>query len=1514
MPTATPTMRDGVVQGKHDTESLTLPKVKKHPRKRKAEKEMIVETVETLGMETEEMETEEIGDKVIPSPVSQSARKSQRKYLPLPLVASDKKKKEMEEAQKFYLLLSTSGKDFDRACIELCADNERSRRLRGLLLGIQGATVSELWFGKMQHDTNCDHLHHLTSDPSTGAPERFITKHTYNSGPYNSSISTLLPQFEPIINGKFGSQKWKFMRNGGFIERVVCNLFGYGSPQSVNFQYQSIRSDQIEDMIRYCVKRCGLLNSDKVTAETAAAAYIAIVVVQKGDLNGNTMGFGQTMAAICRKACDANLFGEIDKTEIENWSPTVESTTINGPPSSSYPQPNDETGNATSGKKGVPLFEVTVVHDFAPPSFKEAIIEGMNELQFMIGSKGKSNAFIRNCSSLANPAPFTVGKAVVYGGVHASEIETKLLDFANFICVEQEKYVIKEMEGKGYQVTFAANQLLTVVATLREALFSPHSDYSARLCSTGINGAPRLQGELDDLWLPRREELQVLTYVLSNSTADRSTELVYEDTVGSQLGKVPLSSFCMHHQGAGSQAPGIKHGVRMIKGATAQVATDGEPNIWRLHVTCRYTLDPIKQNVVFEQQLVEEMQYMVPACKYKADYIHNNVISSVLSDTDETALGVAPPVVLAQAGDLNNNGESAVESIGLRSTENRVDLGSAANRDTYTNLPHEEFDKLNLYRCKQTMEFAGSLPQHFKTAAMTRALFDQGILVQVQKTGGQPPVPVLHQVRTLVTKGATTTVGKFPMIGERMTLQNIASKADVVHTIHSSPILNPNTDGPVIIILSQPYKNDKIEFPAFKDRLVDWLAGDRTEPLFTDDFDGVLTICGSGGSPTALGEQPANYNKDKKTDSGARVPFSQDFETPINKGLRHLAETNAVVALYVIEEKMFPEHVDVPLVGIEHCTFWGMFVASSFIIEVDDELEVVKENINEPEEAQKFARFRLVPHAKLRLTPLFNNQQLKKLMENPLVVSENYKVMTVHHDCKEKFVVDMPTGGQVAAMSLGVNRLTHKTLYSQFVEQGRYIPFLKDLVSDEEGGQDNEEFDDIDQTEEAFCGLSKVTAAGMGTCVALVNASVAARYLEQALEDPNNPDSPAIPLGMKNLPASLQLTATPSASRPIDVTTGLIRENVLSTSDLYQKTNTPTRGARVLYKDELFDDMLDILFQASIVRFTGRTARFRTYARETEALSVIPLRSHIAKFLVFMERTIQPNNKKRSIGQWLSLQHKNCIPKSTHTFDGFSLFATQLAKNLEEVGKNMLGANDRKDAVLVLHQFLLSLCSDGNSRKLHWLAQEIVSDVDEIFDYAFGVPVAGGVVEGHGSKIGHGFVCLAEGDKSFGEGLQDRVDCVQGMTNKLELDLLGLEIGPNTIIVHKVNGRPYNASDAEHEFCKLYQLGKLTFGHFCNSKYPRSAKAWCHPEKLHKLDILRKDTKVEILVKKVDIARLDMIMAVTDIMVSIDEAYKKCSGPDAPDGMKLIVPELCLRPGEAEWNRERLEKEQEDCS
>jgi hypothetical protein len=105
----------------------------------------------------------------------------------------------------------------------------------------------------------------------------------------------------------------------------------------------------------------------------------------------------------------------------------------------------------------------------------------MNELVYLIGFGGKRNAWLRSASTTSEPAPFTIGQDI-HGGLPASNIEQKLLDIANVICEGQKSYNESQL-GYGYLVTFAANQLLTVVGCLHDALFSRHCDYSPRLCT-----------------------------------------------------------------------------------------------------------------------------------------------------------------------------------------------------------------------------------------------------------------------------------------------------------------------------------------------------------------------------------------------------------------------------------------------------------------------------------------------------------------------------------------------------------------------------------------------------------------------------------------------------------------------------------------------------------------------------------------------------------------------------------------------------------------------------------------------------------------------------------------------------------------------------------------------------------------------------------------------------------------------------------------------------------------------
>ena len=410
-------------------------------------------------------------------------------------------------------------------------------------------------------------------------------------------------------------------------------------------------------------------------------------------------------------------------------------------------------------------------------------------------------------------------------------------------------------------------------------------------------------------------------------------------------------------------------------------------------------------------------------------------------------------------------------------------------------------------------------------------------------------------------------------------------------------------------------------------------------------------------------------------------------------------------------------------------------------------------------------------------------------------------------------------------------------------------------------------------------------------CILYVNYAGACRYLGQSLTGPStSKETLSRPLVDSRLPVGLANHSHPMSSRILDVNL-LFLLQVARQTGLYDKTETAKVGARVSYvPSKLQADLVGMVFQASMLRFTGRVKHYRTYARYTNADVMVPLPKDLPKFLAFMNRTVpRSKNGKRSIGQWLSSQHKSCIPNSTRSLRGFSAFATALVKELPSVVESMLDNVTRSQAVIILKNYLQLKARDGAADKLHWMAQQIVADVDEVFDDAFGGVIAEGVVKGYGSHVGHILMKNADTTLKFDTILENLVSEVNASDYPKEhLEILGLKRLESGVVVHKQNGRPYNGTDGEASACKLYSAAKLTFGAYSTSPYPFFSKPHCHPVRLHPND-------------KID-AGLEN--GIREIMESSVKAMWACTSTEANVNIALTIPEFCLRPGEREWREQ----------
>ena len=1402
----------------------------------------------------------------------------------------------LQKAESYYADLSKAGKEFNMATTMLCGKD--SAQLRAVLLGGQlgdSATVAEMWEGRMKADPVCQAHLAFINDDKGGRIVPLVASADLAKDGKNFVWENMLHDFQEVLSEFCDDDRVRFQRDNKVNEGLVMALNGV-KPNELEFMSQlglshQISRQQMKRMVGWCISRSkkqhpNIWANKKVTAVEACSAHKIFVVGKsdmdsyKFDLRSETEDFGQCLPQLCLEAMSnigwKNLPGE-------KWEPIVEVHTV-----------------TSSGDGDISPFQVSVVHECFPKSFMSAVIEGMNELKYLIGTGGKKEARLRSASITTNPAPFTVGKAV-YAGVDAAEVEQKLLAVANTICEGQRTFVEgKQKRNGGYVVTFAANQLLTVVANLRKALFSSHSDYSARLCSP--HGSPRHEVE-QEKYLPHRPDLQVITFVFSNSPIEYSTTLVYYNSNQTELKKVPLSNCCLHHQGPGSQVGGILHGVVPN---TENGAWDLEDTIWRVSVTCRYAVDPVLDEAIFNEQMKQELGGYVPlVSNYRGNYNQVRVFDilasdQVLMERDQVKMESSEHTTIPDHDTTQGIKREITQDAILQGSISRVSLMSCENSDTIPNISLEKFEERQTFRCDQSLEFCGQISELVTSYRTTKDLFDRRILIQIKESESSPAVPILHTVMKQSESPSVSTSAAsesrnlrgFPVPGEVYELHNICVKAGVYHDTRANPIFSNNPAHPKIMILSRLYKNDWASCLAFRHRLDEWVK-DRSQPFITDEFSGELMVCGSGGSPERAGDVVTNYSRDRKDNASVKVPISQNFDSKINVGLQMLAKQQQVVGVYVREDVMFAtdQDADAGIQQTSKCRFWGMFACAEMMIRTEEEEDVMKELLlaKASKAVVHLSRFRLVPHIVLKLKFLFNHEQLQRTrLEDP---ARLYKTLTVqrHYD-NRKLRIAFQTGEQSAVMGMGETGITHRDIGQLFVDNGGESLYQQRTL----GTEDDDEVEDDEEAPESLikvhCEVSSATYEQAVVCVMLVNYAGASRWLGGSLTEPSDlPHSKAKQLNDWRIPVGIDNHPHPMGTRLLDVNT-LFLHQVARESTVFERTQTNLVGARIAYSDEVRNDIIELMFQATLLRFTGRVKHFRTYSRLTGCHPMIPLRKNLHMFLSFMESTVdQLNDQSASIGQWLSSQHKNCIPKYTRTLFGFTCFATRLANDLEETYDGMRKTATRSDAVVHLKRLFLSLTEDKKPNNIHWMAQQVVADVDEIFDDVFGYPSAEGIVHGYGAQVGHGIIARATGNPTMKEGLDGIVQIVQccSRTPPEYLDMLGLErISNGGGVVHKLNGRPFNPTDAEEVKCRVYTVTKMTYRAYSNSPRPRLAKPFCHPIRLHEFDATN---------PVLDMHTLTVMNGIVDNML-------KCTNQKTPmECAQIIIPECCLRPGEADW-------------
>jgi hypothetical protein len=200
---------------------------------------------------------------------------------------------------------------------------------------------------------------------------------------------------------------------------------------------------------------------------------------------------------------------------------------------------------------------ITIQNSFSD-EFWRTWISAIDEMRFCVGLGGKQDAYVR-CSSTERDAVFSTAGRNLYHTLPMTEMEERILSLARFVMSYQKAYV-EHAIGCDYKVTWDANLLHHVVGPIANALYKAHNDYSPLLCSFSSD-QKKLQHIHKDVYLPYREQMQVLTIFCSNYYIHNEccTKIIYRYDNGSIIGTAPIPSRGIHIQGPGSQTLGIKH-------------------------------------------------------------------------------------------------------------------------------------------------------------------------------------------------------------------------------------------------------------------------------------------------------------------------------------------------------------------------------------------------------------------------------------------------------------------------------------------------------------------------------------------------------------------------------------------------------------------------------------------------------------------------------------------------------------------------------------------------------------------------------------------------------------------------------------------------------------------------------------------------------------------------------------------------------------------------------------------
>jgi hypothetical protein len=547
--------------------------------------------------------------------------------------------------------------------------------------------------------------------------------------------------------------------------------------------------------------------------------------------------------------------------------------------------------------------------------------------------------------------------------------------------------------------------------------------------------------------------------------------------------------------------------------------------------------------------------------------------------------------------------------------------------------------------------------------------------------------------------------------------------------------------------------------------------------------------------------------------------------------LQELCLREGIVAIF-IKNDQFLEKAKGDDDGLDG-TFLGYYEVNKVTIESNKKVLVAEEMRNDTASNKLRARFRERPHYKVSLEPLFRAEDLLMLHHHNEQANWSLGVLSSRKDDVLSWHLDQPINDALALDS--EDGETFDTAVSKFISQNAFTELLDNAIDVDSNCSDDDDTWILTQPKEKTVlsnGLKDVLLVS-----SLVFCAGAMRYLEMNIIE-RGTKTLSTPLSQKEasfLGSALRAHSMPMPIRSYDAIPLLLR-GVAAQLGLLKYDQKDRVSLPPLHVDWLDPDygLVDMVFRAIVLRFTGRVSRFSCYWRDTSKISSItsfvPSREELPLFLNYMQKS------GKSL-LWISNQHKGSLPsRLIGNISMLSLFFQKTAVSIFDTMKKMLLTVNVAEATCLLKDMLCQAISETlgeeNPTDVSFVAQQVMADTMEIFDDPFGPPVVDPILMflGHGSRITLKMLPMeVTKNNQCLSTIRDMIIAYQKMDHgSTFLNTLGLETR-NLSVVVKLNGRPINMIDSEHILCKTYIVVYKTIGERSISAKPVASTPDCHP-------------------------------------------------------------------------------------